>query len=282
MIELWIADLLTDDLTFEVPTRAGTWVFGRHQNYNDMISKMESGQCATTFYAYNEFITPKSSDSDFSDAIDDLIRICLVLSFLTSKCVTPVRSTPQSEISFIQLGDKFIRARAIDGLPSIKLSCDLNTLFSSGSTSLFSSFSSRRMGLFLAHWISGLTCFTLEDMFLDVGVQMDIVKQCEMQVAGSSMHYFQGMQQASARYGIAQLGSDYKNMRNDIVHEGKLSGSNFSNKSKAECAQVIADTLNWIDEYIAKVCAINSHVVSFDRWVARDVEHGLPAFSFHV
>lgn len=282
MIELWIADLLTDDLTFEVPTRAGSWVFGRHENYDDILSKMESGQCATTFYAYNEFITPKSSDSDFSDAIDDLIRICLVLSFLTSKCVTPVCSTPQSEISFFQLGEKFIRARSIVGLPRIKLSCNLNALFSSGSAILFSSFASRRMDLFLAHWISGLTCFTLEHMALYVGVQMDIVKQCEIKLAGNNMHYFQGMQQASSRYGIAQLGSDYKYMRNDIVHEGKLSGSNFSNKSKAECAQVIAETLNWIDEYIAKVCAINTHVISFDRWVARDIEHGLPAFSFHV
>ena len=282
MIELWIADLLVQDREFKVPSAVGVWKFERKDNYIELLNKKKKGQCATTFYAYNDSITSNSSDEDFTKAIDELIDICLVLSFLIGKCVTPVGSTPQSDIQFVQLGDKFIRARAIDGFPSLNLTCDLNTLFSSGTATLLSGFTARRMELFLSHWISGLTCFTLEDMFLSVGVQMDIVKQCEIQASGQSLHYFQGMTSASTRYGINPLSQDYKNMRNDIVHEGKLSAIKFPNKVKADCAKVLADTLNWIDEYTSKVIKINGYVTSYDRWRPGDIEHSLPALSFNT
>jgi hypothetical protein len=282
MIEFWIADLIVDDQKFDIPSTIGTWSFEKKQNYGDLINKMEDGQCASTFYAYNSSISQTSSDSEFSNATDDLIRICLLLSFITGKCVTPVGTTLQSDIQFIQMGDKFIRSRAIYGFPSLPLVCDMNTLFSSGVVNIFSDFTQRRMELFLSHWVSGLTCFTLEDLFLSIGVQMDIVKQCEINAVGHDLHYFQGMEEASNRFSIPKLNFDYKNMRNDIVHEGKLSAVKFSGKSKSECADVVANTLNWIDEYIAKVSKINTNFSAFSRWRTVDIENGLPALSFHV
>jgi len=282
MIEFWIADLIVDDQAFDVPYTIGTWTFEKRQNYDELINKMEDGQCASTFYAYNSSISETSSDLDLTLATDDLIRICLFLSYITGKCVTPVSSTPQSEIQFIQLGDKFIRPRAIYGFPVLHLVCDLKALFSPGIVNLFSDFTQRRMELFLSHWVSGLTCFTLEDLFLSIGVQMDIVKQCEIIAVGRDLHYFQGMEEASNRYAIPKLNSDYKKMRNDIVHEGKLSAVKFAGKSKSECAEVVAHTLNWIDEYIAKISKIDANCSSFSRWKPVDVEKGLPALSFHM
>jgi hypothetical protein len=58
---------------------------------------------------------------------------------------------------------------------------------------------------------------------------------------------------------LSPLGSDYKAMRNDIVHEG-VSGSNFRGKSKADCAIVIADTLNWIDNYVLTALGWNGYL----------------------
>jgi len=282
MIEFWIADLIVDELKFEVPSTIGSWIFEKRQDYKDLLKKKDKGQCASTFYAYNATISSTSSVNDLKQTTDDLIRICLFLSFITGKCVTPVGSTPHSEISFIQFGDKFIRSRAVHGFPNLALTSDLNSLFTPGTGHLFSNFTSRRMELFLSHWISGLTCFTLEDLFLSIGVQMDIVKQCEIRTLGRNLHYFRGMVEASNRYGITQLSPDYKNMRNDIVHEGKLSAVKFSGKSKSECAIVVADTLNWIDEYVAKVAGINANVVNYRRWVSTDIERGLPALSFYM
>jgi hypothetical protein len=132
----------------------------------------------------------------------------------------------------------------------------------------------------LSHWLSGLTCFSLEDIYLSAGVQMDIVKQRERTATGNMrLTYFQGMVSASARYRLSPLGSDYRNMRNDIVHEGVLSGTNFKSKSKAQCADVVAATLNWLDQYIIAVLAASGHVSGMPRWKGPVLEHGLPAIS---
>ena len=82
----------------------------------------------------------------------------------------------------------------------------------------------------------------MEDIFLSVGVQMDIVNQCERVATGNlGLTYFQGMESASNRYALTKLTRDYTKMRNDIVHEGVLSGSNFTGKNKADCAVIITD-----------------------------------------
>ncbi len=282
MLELWIADLIANDLRFEIPSSIGMWVFKRSQKYNELLDEMKQGKCAHTFFAYNEAVGHTTSNNDFELSTNELIDICLLLSFITGKCVTPNASTQQSDIQFIQKGDKFIRPRAIYGFPILQIRKDLNAIFSIGANNLFSNFSSRRMELFLAHWISGLTCFTLEDMFLSISVQMDIIKQCEIKAAGRDLDYFSGMLEASKRFYITSLSNDYKNMRNDIVHEGKLSAVKFAGKSKSDCAQVIADTLNWIDEYVSKLANIDNEIVSFNRWRGIDLEHELPALSFHM
>ena len=52
---------------------------------------------------------------------------------------------------------------------------------------------------------------------------MDIVKQCEIAATGTNLTYYDGMISASTRFSLSPLGRDYKDMRNDIVHEGILS-----------------------------------------------------------
>ena len=109
---------------------------------------------------------------------------------------------------------------------------------------------------------------------------MDLIKQQERAATGNhGLTYFQGMTSASTRYGLTQLGNNYKNMRNDIVHEGVLSGSNFAGKSKAECAEVVADTLNWLDRYVLAVVGLARHVSNVPRWSGKVLLHSLPALT---
>src|SRR5262249_16952667 len=151
---------------------------------------------------------------------------CLILSFLTAKCVTPRDTTGGSEVKFVGFGDSFVRARAIAGFPSLQMNQSFTDFFARGMSSFASAFSSRQIRLHLSHWVSGLTCFSMEDLFLSIGVQMDIVKQCERAASGNSrLTYFQGMESASNRYSLTKLSRDYTLMRNDIVHEGVLSGA---------------------------------------------------------
>lgn len=144
----------------------------------------------------------------------------------------------------------------------------------------FSQFESRWMDLFLAHKISGFTCFTMEELFLSISVQLDIIKQTEKGAnPKSALQTRQALKKVSMDLDIPTVNELFEKMRNDIVHEGKLSGSNFQNKTKSECSAVIADLLNWLDEYTAKVCFFDGYVSRFDRWKAIDIEHGLPSFS---
>jgi hypothetical protein len=281
MIEFWISDLKSTEEHFVVPCSVGSWEFHQRDDYTEVMDAFEKGQCVPSYYANNSALGRSASDEDFGKSIDELIDICLILSFVTGACVTPKGTTPQSEAQFVELGDSFIRPRAIRGFDSLKTDLTLSDVFKSGLPHLAKDFQQRRMRLFLSHWISGLTCFSIEDMFLSVGVQMDIVKQCEIQATGIKKTYFEGMESASTRYGISKLGTDYKNMRNDIVHEGRLSGSNFSGRTKGDCAAVTSDALNWIDEYVwsvlSKPCVLQAH-----RWKPRLIEYGLPALSLHV
>src|SRR5690606_31196812 len=125
-------------------------------------------------------------------ATDELIDACLLLSFFTASCVTPSGSTPQSDCMVVSMGDAFIRPRAIRGFNQLQITSSYHQFFATGMSAIRSTMAPRQLRLFLSHWISGLTCFSLEDLFLAIGVQMDIVKQCEIARSGSSKTYFQG------------------------------------------------------------------------------------------
>ena len=118
----------------------------------------------------------------------------------------------------------------------------------------------------LCHWLSGLTCFTLEDLFINTCVEMDVVKLCEIVVAGHNLTYYNGMVEATRRFNLARLNQDYKEMRNDLLHSGVLSGTNLPGKTKAQCAEIVADTLNWIDRYVGAVLGFGATVGANPRW----------------
>ena len=87
------------------------------------------------------------------------------------------------------------------------------------------------------------------------------------------------MQSAASRYGLTQLGHDYVKMRNDIVHEGKLSGANLGGRSKADCAAVVADAVNWLDNYVLAVLGVTVLPTGLPRWNANSLVVGLPALT---
>jgi hypothetical protein len=278
MLQFAIANLICTEPTFEVPSSLGMWDFVRFPNYANALSSIKKGMCANTYFASLPSIDPTSSDAEFDAACDEIVDVCLVLSFLTARCVTPSGTTANSDIQFIRLGDKFVVARSIAGFPSFSQG-SFATLFATWIGTTYPAYRSRSLRLQLCHWLSGLTCFSLEDLYLAGGVQMDIVKQRECaSTRNSKLTYFQGMTSASNRYSLSPLGNDYKHMRNDIVHEGVLSGSNFPGKSKSECAAVVAETMNWLDAYVCAVIGI-PNIPGFPRWRGQDLERGLPMIS---
>lgn len=278
MLEFAITNLILGEDSFKVPSALGFWNFKRVANYKGCIDSIEQGMCGNTFLASIDTIDSESKDADFEKACNEIIDICFTLSFLNANCVTVSKTTEQSDIQFLTLGDNFIRPRGIVGFLPLLATPSIAKLFSNWLTISYPYYQNRQLRLLFSHWLSGLTCFSLEDIFLSAGVQMDLVRQHERRATGNiKLNYFKGMESASRRYSLVPLGADYKRMRNDIVHEGVLSGSNFSGKTKIQCAQVIADTLNWIDTYVLAILGVSGSIINLPRWESNNLAYSLPA-----
>lgn len=121
MIEFTIANLITEENSFEVQCDSGVWKFEKYSKYPEHKKAIEDGMCGITFFASNSNVTRSVTDDNFELACDEIIDICLLLSFIDSKSVVPVGTTQQSDISFVQLGDDFLRCRSILGIPKLQV-----------------------------------------------------------------------------------------------------------------------------------------------------------------
>ena len=279
MLSFMVANLITDEDCFDVPSQYGGWHFSKAPRYNENINHLDK-KCANTFIAeHSDKIFPFLDDNEFPTLCDEMIDTCLILSFLTAKCVSVSGCHSSSDVHFVSLGDKFIRPRAIAGFPKLDRITSLNDIFAAGIQHYQSLMKQRLLRLFISHWISALTCFTMEDIFAFLCIDMDIVKQCELLPNENDVAYFEGMKRASARYKLNALTNDYKNMRNDLIHYGMLSAKNNPNKSKGQCANIIADVLGWIDSYVLAVLSMSARFRATLRWRQKDIENGLPSIS---
>ena len=81
MLEFAIANLVTNETSFVIPGKLGNWQFVCTHNYQQIVTSLDQGMCGNTFFASIDTITPRSSDSDFQTACDEIIDICLISIF---------------------------------------------------------------------------------------------------------------------------------------------------------------------------------------------------------
>lgn len=107
------------------------------------------------------------------------------------------------------------------------------------------------------HWLDSLSCWSLEDQYLSACTILEIIKQTERRRNGNpDQHFYDAIVSASNHYKIRVMSRDWILMRNDLVHDGKLSGSKFQNKDVVQCNAVSKDVLHWLDEYVFAVFGI--------------------------
>ena len=160
----------------------------------------------------------------------------------------------------------------IVGIPSFN-NITPSDFFRNWQTDITSKFSQNRLKLQMVHWLNSITCYCIEDMYLSACVQVEKIILCQ-----NNLSFFDGMVSASNRYNISPLSADFKNMRNDLVHEGVLSGTNFPNKTKAECSEVVAQTFNWIDKYVFALFN-RRNLLTTERWLGVEIKTYLPSVS---
>lgn len=135
-----------------------------------------------------------------------------------------------------------------------------------------------QLRLFVAYWLNAITCFSVEDLYLGLCVVMDIIKQNEIKAINKKLCLFEGMKSACSRFGLPELPRDFTKMRNDLVYEGKLSGTKFNNKTKEDCIKVVVMLLNWLDLYFVKIVNLEGYIKAENRFSSYDIS-SLPSFS---
>lgn len=235
---------------FVVRTPNGSWKWKPIDGFEENKKAMLEGKVAETYYLTAQL--PKDANSAQKDAtLDELTPLLLAVSYALGLSVTVVRSIQSSECMIISPSSHWPRQRAMgEGSPIVFDVQQLTSLaeqFVEGWPSLGQQEKAR---LLIHHWIDALACWSLEDLYLSAMTLLEIIRATEEKRQNKTKTFCTSIDNAVARFGIAKLPKDVRDMRNDLIHDGHLSASHFPGKSVMECAQVAVQAMNWIDEYL--------------------------------
>ncbi|MEZ9342180.1 hypothetical protein [Vibrio cyclitrophicus] len=260
MLEFLTVNLLVpkDSSKLSFTTPSGQWELEQTTQFVNVKSAMSQGQCGHT-YSLDVNVSMSDGSAACDACMDDLIPILLGASYLSGLSVTIKYSKPHSDISIVQPSDYWPRERAlghgqfcvIDDQDFIQ---KLELIVGSWSTTN----STEKVMVLLHHWLDALGCWSFEDFYLSATTLLQIIAATEKQITGNNLSYFDAVTSASNRVGIAPLSRDFKDMRNNLIHEGKLLGGRYAGLNLNDCAQVAADLMNWFDEYIHAVLSLGS------------------------
>ncbi|RRV39249.1 hypothetical protein EGJ09_25590 [Pseudomonas sp. p106] len=265
-------------------TPSGSWVLEKEPEYATSKQKIEEGQIAETYsLSIDVTIGSAGRSATLDAAFDELVPICLAASYLTTASVAVTRSLPHSECMIMEVGPHFPRPRAMRGIDAVTIT---SAEFQQRVEAFVGNHSSTGLvekdRLLVHHWLDAQACWSMEDLCLSTATLLEIIAataRSEAKAAGQDLKTFnQRIQYASTRFSLPNLSDDFRNMRNDLVHEGRLSATKFPNKVELDCSTAAAEALEWIDQYMH--AALGLGPVVKNRFPA-NTYRGLNAFSLH-
>jgi hypothetical protein len=191
-------------------------------------------------------------------AFEELTPILLGATYATGLSATIERSTMGSDVTIVQSSEHWPRARALGG-PAfvVTTAVEYKNLVERFLASWPSAGRTEKALLLIHHWLDALSCWSMEDLYLSATTLMQVIVATEARKQGKDkLEFYPGITAAAQRFGIASLSAEFKNMRNELVHDGQLIGARFAGPDKLACANVVADVLNWIDAYIHAALAL--------------------------
>lgn len=245
-----------DAQSLDISTPSGIWHLERDSRYAEAKEAVDEGKIAETHViSTNVLIGSAGRSAAIDAAFSELVPICLAASYLTGNCVATTRSVPSSEITIMQPGPHFPRPRAMmSALPVVSNESsfkDRIEAFVRNHTTLGYAEKDR---LLVHHWLDAMACWSMEDLCLSTATLLEIIAATARDVAaagGVNKRYFHDrIDYAAGRFSLSILGSDFRDMRNDLVHEGTLSGNKFANKTVRECGYAATEALAWFDDYV--------------------------------
>lgn len=241
--------------TLDINTSAGVWTLRKGGRYDEFVAAIDEGRIAET-YTIEIANTYSGGRSEAIEAAErELIPLCLGASFLTAMSVAPSRSLPSSCVSFLQVGPHFPRPRAM-GL-GFQSAID-TAMFKTNLEQFVAGYAAAdpvdQIRLISHHFLDALAFWSIEDLVLSTTTILEIIAVAAEAVGGPLGHtvdtYASRMTFAANRFGLPPAPGDFRKMRNDLVHEGILSGSRFPGRSPEDCAKAVAEALDWIDRHV--------------------------------
>lgn len=268
--------------TLSLNTPAGVWELQQEPNYAASKDAIARGQIAETYsISTSVVIGPAGRSASLDAAFEELLPICLAATYLTGGSVASTRALPFSEISFVQVGPHFPRPRAVTGVdPVVANETQFRDRVEAFVRSYPTTSQTEKSRILVHHMLDGLACWSMEDLCLSTATLLEIIAATAKAAAAAAglnkSKYVDRIDYAAHRFGLPLASTDFRDMRNDLVHEGTLSGSRFINKNADDCAVAVAAALEWIDLYIH--AALGLGVVAVNRFPANSYK-GLNAFS---
>jgi len=256
MIGFWLTNLLIPDDPDELEIHAvsGNWVLSKFAKYSDSKSAIANGRCAYT-YAIENDISMDDGAASCDDNFEEMTPILLGCSYFSGLSVTANSSLPHSDVKLIQPSDHWPRERALEtGNHCINSNEEFVEVIEKFIAAWPEVAEKEKILVLVHHFLDALACWSFEDFYLSATTLLQVIAATEERMIGNSnLSYFTAVQSASNRVGITSLNSDFKDMRNNLIHEGKLLGGRFSGTDKEACSVVAADLMNWFDEYLHAV-----------------------------
>ena len=278
MIGFWVVNLLIPRApqVLRVNTPSGTWAISKAQFYAKSVAGIAQGQCAHT-YAIETPVSMSDGAAKCDATFRELIPLLLGASYLTGLSATTKKSLPHSDVTLLQPGDHLPRERAMgQGNPIINNAAEFTDALEKFVASWPGAGQREKALLLVHHWLDSLACWSFEDLYLSATTLLQVIVATQEAVQGKELKYFDGVTEASKRAGLTPLSRDFKDMRNVLIHEGKLIGGKFVGTTRDDCARVAADVLNWFDEYLHSVLGLGA--VRRQRFKWQDLM-GLNAYS---
>ena len=231
----------------------GDWILARAANFAlGQNAILNLHQCAETYEA--EHPVTLAAGAAVADATaSEMLAICLGASYATGLSVTTRRALPGSEMQFLQVGPRFPRGRSWSGTEAVVNDAnEFKTFLDAFLVGYRTVGQTEKVRLLVHHWLDSLSCWSLEDLYLSATTVLQTIAATEKRKApiAHKPSFYKYVRAAAVRYGLPVLSHDFKDMRNDLIHDGTLSGTTFQNKTADDGRAVAIDVLNWIDGYL--------------------------------
>jgi len=236
---------------FSISMTSGNWNISPLGDYNQRVEKIKSDlSCGITFEISND--DPDIRNQEF---FHDLRNVCLCFSYLSGSAVA-LRSTGfRSDCILLQTGDGFPRERPLSPTPAF---CESYGDIQRHVATMIKSFNiacqENHVDIIIHHWLDAMYSWSLEDFYLSGCTILELIKWNQRRKDNNEALTLQeALKSAHKAYMRASPNQDWINMRNDLIHDGKLSARKFANHSKQDCIKVACDVFDWIDQYLASI-----------------------------